>query len=534
MKLEKSSSGIEQIQNKAGTLSETLASTAKLSGGEGRNWTLQHGLENIQAVAESAQTSVSRAAARFSALSLEAVAKAKSQLVNVQGSLSMCNSLLQDVSMACNIGASILPSDSSELEKLFKGTVDSPGVPSMLDQLINTLGSASYLAANSRNNLEPLFSEEEQMVGLVATAVQRPLDILAASSILPKGLDFDDETGTISGVPSVAAGRCDFTVTASNSSGHCSVTSALSVSNNGPPSRLSFPLFAALPGGTSQLLLVGDDITIDPDSGYLAGLPHAEISIKPFLPCGLSLDGATGKIYGNPKESAESTEYTVTATNVAGSCEFRMTFHVQEHLPPSFLTYSRELLIEGGPFHRIFICGEELSIAKPGTNGTHLTFVIDPALPSGVYLDESTGEILGEPDEVSERTEYIVSASNQKGRVQAKIVFSTSEMYNLKHGDEWSADQVTLFLEHDMVVHMKENNEQGNEQPVSKGFFSPHSPCQFATTAVLLALVAAVCHLEYNLYILPHLQLRIIMIIMNGRLQIRCCFKFIALLAVHV
>ena len=461
-KLGEVEAGIKKIQERAGTLSNALASTAKLASGEGREWTLTHGLDKIQEAGASAQTSVSREAARFCTLSFEAVAKASGQLEGSIGPLETCDSLLEGVLKACSIGASSTPTG---LGKLFKGTVGTdgspgPGVPSRLDQLVKALGSAFNLAEDSRKAMEPLVSEEKTMLDLVAAEVKKPLDMLASSSILPKGLVFDKKTGAISGTPSVAAGRCDFTVTASNSSGHCSVTSALSVYNNGPPSRLSFPLFA-VSKGTSMLFLVGDEISIDPGSDYQAGFPSAEISIKPPLPRGLSLDSATGKIHGNPKVSLKITEYTVTARNVAGSCEFRMTFEVQEHVPPSSLTYSRELLTEAGAFHKIFICGKELSIAKPGTNGTHLTFKVFPDIPSGVKLDESTGAISGVPDKVSERTEYTITASNQKGKLQAKIVFSTSEMYDLKHGDEWSADQVTLFLEHDMVKHMKEN-EQGD------------------------------------------------------------------------
>lgn len=128
---------------------------------------------------------------------------------------------------------------------------------------------------------------------------------------------------------------------------------------------------------------------------------------------------------------------------------------------PSKLEYSSQYS-QGGPFHVIFTRGEAVNIAAPVTDGTHLTFHIKPDLPAGLQLDEKSGAISGVSDVITSRTEYTVAASNRKSEKLARIAFSVAEMYDAKRADEWTEDQVTLFLSRDMAVYMKDQYGFGN------------------------------------------------------------------------
>lgn len=121
------------------------------------------------------------------------------------------------------------------------------------------------------------------------------------------------------------------------------------------------------------------------------------------LPAGLSLDAATGRISGTA--TAEGTySFRVTA-QVVNKGRTAIVSAQSSHLATvsaPFISY-----IETSPFAGL------LFQSKPTlpSGDTTYTFGITPALPAGLSIDPSTGEISGRPTEISPMTDYRVKVT---------------------------------------------------------------------------------------------------------------------------
>merc|ERR1719440_1689066 len=72
--------------------------------------------------------------------------------------------------------------------------------------------------------------------------------------------------------------------------------------------------------------------------------------------------------------------------------------------------------------------GEKVSMKATVTGGEAQGFVVEPALPEGLVLDESTGEISGElPSDVEIPMEtYVVKAKNPAGEATYNMTFAVT------------------------------------------------------------------------------------------------------------
>jgi uncharacterized repeat protein (TIGR01451 family) len=131
----------------------------------------------------------------------------------------------------------------------------------------------------------------------------------SVSPALPAGLAMDPVSGIISGTPAVPVFEANYTVTASNSGGSTIATLNITV-NDIAPFNLTFSNNPA----TYTL-----DLAISDNSPSSAGSPVLSYSVAPALPAGLSLNPTSGVISGTPTALAPAANYTVTATNGAGS-----------------------------------------------------------------------------------------------------------------------------------------------------------------------------------------------------------------------
>ena len=120
--------------------------------------------------------------------------------------------------------------------------------------------------------------------------------------------------------------------------------------------------------------------------------------VHPSLPTGLSIDSSTGEISGTPTVLSSQTTYTVYANNTGGSGTTTIDITVIDIIPSS-VSYT------GSPYIETI----DLSMTT-GTpthlGGTVLTWEIHPALPTGLSIDSSTGEISGTPTVLSTQTTY--------------------------------------------------------------------------------------------------------------------------------
>jgi hypothetical protein len=126
---------------------------------------------------------------------------------------------------------------------------------------------------------------------------------------LPPGLSLDEQSGVISGTPTLASGSATYTVNARGAGVRASFPLVLSVTE--PPNHLSYPSPAA---GT-----VG--MPLGPLVPSVAGTVE-RYAVTPALPPGVALDSKSGVIAGTPSAASTLAPYTVTASSQAGSSGF--------------------------------------------------------------------------------------------------------------------------------------------------------------------------------------------------------------------
>jgi Putative Ig domain. len=217
---------------------------------------------------------------------------------------------------------------------------------------------------------------------------------------LPTGLSIDSSTGEISGTPTALSTITTYTITAENSGGSTTTTVDITV-NDVVPSSIVY-------SQTSFVETKGTAMTsITPTVG---GGPVVTWSILPTLPSGLIFDSSTGEISGTPTSLSTLTTYTITAENSGGSTTTTVDITVND-VAPSSIVYTQTSFVETK--------GTAMtSITPTVSGGPVITWSILPALPSGLSIDSSTGEISGTPTALSTITTYTITAENSGGSTQ--------------------------------------------------------------------------------------------------------------------
>src|SRR6185295_19442831 len=120
-----------------------------------------------------------------------------------------------------------------------------------------------------------------------------------------------------------------------------------------------------------------------------------------------------GTISGTPTGSQSfATAYTITASNPVGSTSTVVTITVVG--APSNLSY-----IDDAPTYAL---GQPIAPPDvPTVQGIVTDYSIVPSLPDGVYIDGSTGYILGTPTTLSPSANYTITARNPGGSVTTSV-----------------------------------------------------------------------------------------------------------------
>jgi hypothetical protein len=135
-------------------------------------------------------------------------------------------------------------------------------------------------------------------------------------------------------------------------------------------------------------------------------------SVAPALPTGLGLSTTTGAISGTPTAAAALANYTVTASNSAGSTTAILSITVNPPATaPSALTYPQTTITA--------TVSQQITADIPTVTGTTPTFAVAPTLPAGLSINPSTGAIFGTPTAPAALASYTVTASNSTGSTTA-------------------------------------------------------------------------------------------------------------------
>ncbi|HJN69910.1 MAG TPA: hypothetical protein QF525_00540, partial [Candidatus Thalassarchaeaceae archaeon] len=184
---------------------------------------------------------------------------------------------------------------------------------------------------------------------------------------LPDGLEFDRDTGVISGIPIEPSQNIRYTIVASNIMGSISASIDIEIISN-PPSNIGY--------SSSTIDCVIDKFCSLPPPSIDGGVVESW-SVEPPLPHGMILL-QDGSIEGSPSHLGDS-NHTITATNQGGSTNSVIRIIVL-HDPPMGLSYggNRFQLTIGDNFQQI-----------PFTSGGSIeSWFVEPPLPEGLTLHQ--------------------------------------------------------------------------------------------------------------------------------------------------
>ena len=235
----------------------------------------------------------------------------------------------------------------------------------------------------------------------VSPSVNTEVDLFSLESgSLPSGLSLNSATGVISGVPSASVDNTVATIRASNAISTRTTTITFSVylriTAFGYPQQ-SYTLSRA-ESVTLSPSVTGDVVSYSVRSGSLIS--------------GLSLNSNTGVISGTPSQYANSRQVTIEATNPLGSKSITLTLTALQ--PIGSFSYPQESYV--------FARGSSVSVSASAT-GDSITYVLtNGQMPSGLYLDSTTGAITGTPSvSITTAKSITITARNGLGSKTATI-----------------------------------------------------------------------------------------------------------------
>ena len=231
-------------------------------------------------------------------------------LVQSTGTTSASTNALLSIADANGSGAA--PSTTSTIlaksgsNYIYRGVAFAP-IPAAAPSGLSYTNNQSYPIGTAITTLSP-------------TLTSTGTSSVTYSATLPAGLSINSSTGAITGTPTTATAAANYTITATNVTGN--TTFALNITVTAvAPSGLSYT--------NNQSYTVG--ATIATLSPTLVSAGGATVMYSATLPAGLSIDPTTGNITGTPTAATAAANYTITATNSAGSTTFALNITVNSY-----------------------------------------------------------------------------------------------------------------------------------------------------------------------------------------------------------
>lgn len=224
-----------------------------------------------------------------------------------------------------------------------------------------------------------------------------------SSPALPTWATLDPYTCEVYGTPDDSLVPTGYTITASNSAGD-SIGSYLEIKVNPATPLISYD------SSTGTTINYGETLSVTPSLLDERGAVISGCTISPALPTWASINTSTCVISGSAESAINGVTYTVVATNSAGDSAGAFVTITVNALAPN-LSYSASTGTTG-------LVGSPMTII-PSTmelNGGDLTSCVsNPALPSGLTLNQSNCEISGSPSVVVSAQTYTITATNSAG-----------------------------------------------------------------------------------------------------------------------
>ena len=181
---------------------------------------------------------------------------------------------------------------------------------------------------------------------------------------------------------------------------------------NTPPSGLKY---------TPNKVVLTKGKAMTPTLPTYLGDAVTSFSISGPLPAGLSFNLVTGEISGTPTGiQVAPVEYTITATNIAGSTT--TTFILSINDVPPVIAYS--------PSNVVATKGTAIAAANPvSTGGAVVSYSIAPTLPSGMNFNATSGQISGTPTVLQTTAVlYTITATNSGGTATAAFSITVNDI----------------------------------------------------------------------------------------------------------
>ena len=150
--------------------------------------------------------------------------------------------------------------------------------------------------------------------------------------------------------------------------------------------------------------------------------------VSPALPAGLSFNSSSGAISGTPTAIAPKTTYTVTAKNSGGSTTASLSLTVNDVAPS--ISYP-------SPAYGFTAGVAAQTITPTHSGGAVVSWNVTPALPPGLALSTTNGNITGIPTAAVALTSYVVTAANSGGQslFGLKIGVASAPLLDLGHSN---------------------------------------------------------------------------------------------------
>ena len=236
-----------------------------------------------------------------------------------------------------------------------------------------------------------------------ATGGNAPLTY-SLTTPLPTGLTFDPTARTVTGTPTAALVKTQFTYTVTDGDGDtATLTFDIEVAAD------LTPAFAQSTAIVNQSWTASTAISTLQLPAATGGNAPLRYSLTPTLPTGLTFNPTARTITGTPTATLGSTTFTYTATDANGDTA-TLTFDIEvaADLTPAF---AQGTAIDDQSWTAGTAIGTLQLPAATGGNAP-LTYSLSPTLPTGVTFDAAARTVTGTPTAVFSKTSFTYTVTD--------------------------------------------------------------------------------------------------------------------------